>query len=201
MGALDAIGGNALLAPATDLVSLALAAAVPAPPPNGFGALVDRGGKAALAVGLAAGAGAAEDAENGFLGAAVLIGGNALLEVGFAAAAAGAGAFVLAENGFLGAAVLIGGNALLEEAGLAAGAGAAAFDAENGFLGAAVLIGGNALLLAATGLAAGDGAAEAFVVAEKGVGALVARGGKLALEDGAVFISFFSTLSGTLEPN
>ena len=199
MGALDAIGGNALLAPATDLVSLALAAAVPAPPPNGFGALVDRGGKAALAVGLT---GAAEDAENGFLGAAVLIGGNALLEVGFAAAAAGAGAFVLAENGFLGAAVLIGGNALLEEAGLvAAAAGAAAFDAENGFFGAAVLIGGNALLLAATGLAAGDGAAEAFVVAEKGVGALVARGGKLALEDGAVFISFFSTLSGTLEPN
>lgn len=116
------------------MVSLVLAAAVPVPPPNGFGALVDRGGKAALAVGLVAGAGAAEDAENGFLGAAVLMGGNALLleAAGFAAAAAGAGA---------------------------------------------------------------------FVVAEKGVGALAARGGKLALEDGAAFSSFFSTLSGTLEPN
>ena len=164
---MDAIGGNALLA--AGLVSFALAAAVPAPPPNGFGALVDRGGKAALAPGLVAGAGAA----------------------------------AAEENGFLGAAVLIGGNALLEEAGLAAGAGAAA-DAENGFLGAAVLIGGNTLLLAVAGLAAaGAGAGvDAFEVAEKGVGALVARGGKLALEDGAVFSSsFFSVLAGTLEPN
>ena len=92
---------------------------------------------------------------NGFLGAAVLIGGKALLEavdLDAGAAGAGAGGFEEAENGFLGAAVLIGGKALLvfEEVDLDAGAavadaGAGGFEeAENGFLGAAVLIGGKA---------------------------------------------------------
>ena len=82
------IGGNAALAAgfAAGLVSLDLAAAAPAPPPKGFGALVDSGGKAALAGGLVARAGAALTAENGFLG------GAALLE-GVAFAAGGAGAF------------------------------------------------------------------------------------------------------------
>ena len=118
VGALDAIGGNAPLA-------AGLAAVAPAPPPNGLGALAESGGKAALATGLATGA--EEDAENGFLGGAALIGGNALLEAeGFAAVGTGA---------------------------------------------------------------------EGFEEAEKGVGALAARGGKLALDDDAVFSSFFSDLS------
>ena len=77
-----------------------------------------------------------------------------------------------------------------------AGAGAA-LAAENGFLGGAALIGGNALL---EGVAFEAGGAVAFeeVEAEKGVGALVARGGKLALD---FFSSFFSELSDTLAPN
>ena len=108
------IGGNAALAAgfAAGLI-----------PPKGFGAFVDSGGKAALAGDLAAGAGDALAAENGFLGGAMLIGGNALLE-GAAFAAEGTGTFEEAE-------------------------------------------------------------------AEKGVGALVARGGKLALD---FFSSVFSEL-------
>ena len=104
------IGGNAALAAgfAAGLVSLDLAAAAPAPPPKGFGALVDSGGKAALAGGLVAGAGAALAAENGFLG------GAALLE-GVAFAAGGAGAFeeAEAEKG-VGALVARGGKLALD---------------------------------------------------------------------------------------
>ena len=209
LGAAVLIGGNALLE-AADLAAGAGAGGFEGAE-NGFlGAAVLIGGNALLeAAGLAAGAGAGgfEGAENGFLGAAVLIGRNALLEAAGLAAGAGAGGFEGAENGFLGAAVLIGGNALLEAAGLAAGAGAGAGAAatgafavaENGFLGAAVLIGGKALLEAAGFAVAAGAAALAFAVAEKGVGALVARGGKLALEDDTAFSSFFfSALSGTL---
>ena len=104
------IGGNAALAAgfAAGLVSLDLAAAAPAPPPKGFGALVDSGGKAALAGGLVAGAGAALAAENGFLG------GAALLE-GVAFATGGAGAFeeAEAEKG-VGALVARGGKLALD---------------------------------------------------------------------------------------
>ena len=109
------IGGNAALAAgfAAGLVSLDLAAAAPAPPPKGFGALVDSGGKAALAGDLVAGAGDALAAENGFLGGAALIGGNALLE-GVAFVAGGTGAFeeVEAEKG-VGALVARGGKLAL----------------------------------------------------------------------------------------
>ena len=93
------IGGNAALAAgfAAGLI-----------PPKGFGALVDSGGKAALAGGLVAGAGAALAAENGFLG------GAALLE-GVAFATGGAGAFeeVEAEKG-VGALVARGGKLALD---------------------------------------------------------------------------------------
>ena len=125
------------------------------------------------------------EAEKG-VGALDAIGGNAPLAAGLAAVAPAP-----PPNG-LGALAESGGKAALA-AGLAAGAGAEVA-AEKGFLGGAALIGGNALLEAEGFVAVGTGA-EAFEEAEKGVGALAARGGKLALDDDAVFSSFFSDLS------
>ena len=102
-----------------------MGATLPLPKENPDPALVDASG---------ADSGAGFGAPNGFTGAALLIGGKAVLEEGLAA---GAGA---AANGLFGAIELIGGKALLA-AGFDAGTGAGA--AANGLFGATALIGGN----------------------------------------------------------
>ena len=153
------MGGNALL---KGLSSFVLLSSFLENAPNGDGAFFDIGGNAApLDAGL--------DDENGFLGAALDIGGKAALEL-FSVVFLSS-FFVKAPNG-LGAVADMGGNAAPLDAGL---------DDEKGFFGAAAAIGGNAAPLDEVGAFSVGLVSSFFVDTPKGVGAFDIGGKALLL--------------------